>query len=245
MSGVKVKMIALSIAGAFAGLALLGGSAARASLLVNDFLTATSGAGGNYYGGTQGWFPYGALAMGIASPTPAGGAGFSWAYMEPGQYYGHFTAQNWAFGSNQLGVATWNANSALTADLIFPSSGAHEWFAGGSIPVTLDIQFGGGSMGTVDQFDTINVNTNVQDTIIPITIPYTPNFDPTATFANVTMEISPGYNYGWDSSNPNAIPYAAYMYMTNVQLTTVPEPASIGALGTGLTMLMLRRRRQA
>jgi len=246
----KVKAIGVSMLGAFAGMALLGSSAASANVLLNDFVSQASN--GGYYGGTQGWFPYGAITMGFADGVgsdpapPAGGAGYSWAYMEPGQYYGHFTAQNWAYGNNDLAVGVWNANSEYTADLIFPSSGAHEWLASvGTIPLTLDIQFGGGAMGTVDQLDMINVNTSVQDTIIPITIPYTPNFDPTATFANITMEISPGYQYGWDSSNPNGIPYAAYMYMSNVQLQSVPEPATLGALGTGLTMLMIRRRRHA
>jgi hypothetical protein len=246
----KVKAIGVSMLGAFAGVALLGSSVASAQVQVNDFVSQSSN--GGYYGGTQGWFPYGAKAMGFADGVgsdpapPAGGAGFSWAYMEPGQYYGHFTAQNWAFGNNQLAVGVWNANNEFSADLIFPSSGANEWLSGvGTIPLTLDIQFGGGAMGTVDQYDTINVNTSVQDTIIPIDVLYTPDFDPTATFANITMEIDPGYQWGWDPGNPSSIPYAAYMYMSDVQLQYVPEPATLGTLGTGLTLLMLRRRRHA
>jgi PEP-CTERM motif len=247
MLGKKVKTIATAMLGACAAFALLGGSTAHGQVQVNDFVSQSSN--GGYYGGTQGWFPYGAVAMGFADgiggdPAPPTGAGsLSWAYMEPGQYYGHFTAQNWAFGNNQLGVGVWNANNLFSADLIFPSSGPNQWFAEGTIPLTLDIQFGGGVDGTVDQFDTINVNTNLQDTIIPIDIPYTPDFDPTATFANVTMEIDPGYNYGWDPGNPSSIPYAAYMYMSDVQLSQVPEPATLGILGAGLTMLMARRRR--
>jgi len=245
----KVKTIAKTMLGACAGLALLGGSSARATVQVNDFVSQSSN--GGYYGGTQGWFPYGATAMGFADgiggdpAPPAGGAGQSWAYMEPGQYYGHFTAQQWAFGNNQLGVADWNANNNFTADLIFPSSGPDTWFAEGSIPLTLDIQFGGGVDGTVDQYDTIMVNTNLQNTLIPIDIPYTPDFDPTANFTNLTMEIDPGYNYGWDPGNPSSIPYAAYVYMSNVQLQNipVPEPATLGILGAGIAMLMGRRRR--
>jgi hypothetical protein len=251
MSKKMVKVIGVPMLGGIAGLVLIGTSSANGNVLLNDFVSNSSN--GGYYGGTQGWFPYGATAMGFADDVgsdpapPAGGAGYSWAYMEPGQYYGHFTAQNWAYGNNDLAVGVWNANNTFSADIIFPSSGPNQWFAEGSIPLTLDIQFGGGVDGTVDQVVSTNVNTNIQDTIIPISIPYTPDFDPTATFANITLEIDPGYNYGWDSSNPNAIPYAAYMYMSNVQLSNVavPEPATLGVVGASLTMLLMRRRRKA
>jgi len=247
MIGRIVKMTLASAFGAVAGLALLCGSAQGGTILLNDFSSQTG-----YYGGTQGWFPYGAIAMGFADGVgsdpapPVGGSGASWAYMEPGQYYGHFTAQNWAYGSGDLSPTVWNQYSHFLAEIIFPSSGPNQWIAEGSIPLTIDIQFGGGNTGTVDQYDTVNVNTNVQDTPIAVDIPYTPNFDPTATFANITLEIDPGYQWGWDTTdNPNAIPYAAYMYMTNVELSTVPEPATLGALAMSLTMLALRRRYHA
>src|SRR5271170_6893180 len=100
MRGTKVKLAAgLAIA---AGSMMVGAPVTRAAILLNDFVSNSSN--GGYSAGTQGWFPYGATAMGFQSPTPTGGAGLSWTYMEPGQYYGHFTAQNYAFDNNQLAV---------------------------------------------------------------------------------------------------------------------------------------------
>jgi len=214
---------------------LLAGVQAGAAVVVSDF-----DPGGTYYGGTEGWFPYGTEGMStVAAPT---GGTSTWGDVNASQYGASITAQDWAVPG--VSTADWNANTHLEFDIILPGTGPTRWLPNGSATVNVELQTHTGGAGTINKNATPTVDGSIKDAIQHVSIdlsslqPFalTPNW-------NLSINLSPGYDYGWDQAgNPGgAIPYDAHWYIDNVQFTTqaVPEPAAAGALallaGVGAT----------
>jgi len=184
--------------------------------------------GGTYFGGIEGWFNYsGMLSFGTA--TPAGGSTL-WLDVKPQQYWGQVTSQNWAVPD--VTVATWNASASLDFDVIVNSG----WLPNNAAQaISVEFQVGGGIGGTINKYANPTIDTSLKDTVQHVSIPLAglQPFDPTATFWNLSLNLSPGYAWDWDSNNPNAVPYDAHYYIDNVTwVDAVPEP------GTGLALMI-------
>ena len=192
------------------------GSHSLAAVMHSDF-----DPGGTYFGGTEGWFNYSGLP-GFTTSTPAGGSSL-WLDVIPQQYWGQFTSQNWAVPD--VTVGTWNASSSLEFDAIVNSS----WFPDNvAQQISVEFQVGGGVGGTVNKYANPTINTSLKDTIQHVSIPLASlqPFDPTATFWNLSFNVSPGYAWEWDGNNPNALPYAPHFFLDNITWVEVPEPSS-------------------
>ncbi len=192
--------------------------------------------GGTYFGGTEGWFNYSGNP-GFATATPAGGSTL-WLGVQPQQYFGQITSQNWA--TPDITIPDWNSNTHLEFDVIVDSL----WFPNNaSQAISVEFQVGGGVGGTINQYANPTIDTSLKDTIQHVSIPLAAMqpFDPTATFWNLSINLSPGYAYEWDSSNPNVQPYNPRYYLDNIEWTTVPEPTSL-VLGACCVLLLGTRR---
>lgn len=213
-------------------------SSALANKVISDFDTGT------YYGGVQGWFPYGSIGLGIeAAPVGNGGNTSNWMWQAPNQYYGSMTNQNWAT-PGILG-SDFDAHTQLELDLIVPGTGPHAWLP--SNPATsmqVEFQVTGGGAGTVTKTKTVTFDASLKDQVQHVVVDYSSllPLDPTATGFNLSIRAEPGYDWGWDSGNTSGIPYSPYLYYDNIQLTNVPEPASLGLLSLGGLALIRRRR---
>ncbi len=196
--------------------------------------------GGTYYGGTEGWFNYAGLP-GFTTSTPTGGSTL-WLDVIPQQYWGQITSQNWAVPDVTIG--TWNSSSSLDFDVIVSSS----WFPNNAAQqISVEFQTTGGVSGTVNQYGNPTIDTSLKDTIQHVSIPLAglQPFDPTATGWNLSINLSPGYAYEWDTGgNPNAQPYDPHYYLDNITwVSAVPEPSSaILALVVGMLGAVMGRR---
>jgi hypothetical protein len=196
--------------------------------------------GGTYYGGTEGWFNYDGM-LGFTTSTPTGGSTL-WLDVIPQQYWGKITSQNWAVPDVTIG--TWNSSSSLEFDVIVSSS----WFPNNAAQqISVEFQVGGGVNGTVNKYANPTINTALKDTIQHVSIPLASlqPFEPDATFWNLSMNLSPGYAWEWDSGNPSVQPYNPHYYLDNITWVdaVVPEPsAGLMTLVAGIFSTMVARR---
>jgi hypothetical protein len=215
------------------GAVLLFASASNAGVIQSDF-----DPGGTYYGGTEGWFPYGAAGMGtITNPT---GGTTTWADIHStNQYYTSVTSQDWA--TPDVTTATWNDNSNLEFDVILPAS----WLPTSSATVTVEFQTNTGGSGAINKYGSATILGSLKDTVQHVNIDYSSlkPFAPTPNW-NLSFEVHPGYDYGWDTGgNPSAVPADFHYYLDNVQFT--PEPNSFGVMAfSGLLAGLCRKSRR-
>jgi hypothetical protein len=190
---------------------------ATADVLHSDF-----DPGGNYNGGTEGWFNYG--GMPVFTPSTPPGESSQWLEVKPQQYYGQITSQNWA--TPDVTVATWNASTSLDFDIIVDSA----WIPNNaSQQISVELQVGGGANGTVNKYATPTIDTSLKNTVQHVSIPLAglQPFDLDATFWNLSINLAPGYAWEWDSNNPAVQPYDPRYYLDNVTwVSQVPEPSS-------------------
>jgi hypothetical protein len=212
-------------------------ASAPAAVMISDF-----DPGGTYYGGIEGWFNYSGMPYLSTEASPPGGS-TNWLAVGPTQYYENFTAQNWAVPD-----VPWSAflsNTQIELDLIIPGSGPNAWYPSNpNQPISFELQFFGGSMGTVNSYPATTFNSGLKDQVIHVVVDYSSlTLDPTATGWNLSLQsMTPGYAWEWDASNPNFVPYGARFFVDNIQLTSIPEPVGLGVVA--LAGLMLRRRAQ-
>lgn len=202
---------------------ILCGSRSLAAVVHSDF-----DPGGTYFGGTEGWFNYSGMP-GFTTSTPAGGSTV-WLDVKPQQYWGQITSQNWAVPD--VTVGTWNSSSTLEFDVIVSSS----WIPNNAAQqISVEFQVGGGVNGTVNKHANPTINTALKDTIQHVSIPLASSqpFEPDATFWNLSINLSPGYAWEWDSGNPSVQPYDPHYYLDNITWAEVPEPRSALMLVVG------------
>jgi hypothetical protein len=214
-------------------LALVGGPA-LASVVHSDFDT-----GGTYFGGTEGWFNYSGMPV-FTTSTPTGGSTL-WLEVQPQQYWGQVTSQNWAVPVVTIG--TWNSSSSLDFDVIVDSL----WIPDNAAQaISVEFQVGGGVNGTVNKYANPTIDTSLKDTIQHVSIPLAglQPFEADATFWNLSINLNPGYAWEWDPNNPNVQPYNPRYYLDNITwVTPVPEPGSgFMALVAGTFVAMRARR---
>jgi hypothetical protein len=214
------------------GIALAGGQA-RADVIHSDY-----DPGGTYFGGTEGWFNYDGLP-GFTTSTPAGGSTL-WLDVKPSQYWGKTTSQNWAVPD--VTVGTWNSSSSLEFDVIvnnlwFPNNAAQ--------PISVEFQVGGGSNPST-QIANGTINTGLKGTVQHVSIPLAglQPFDPTSTFWNLSINLSPGYAWEWDTANQSVQPYDPHYYLDNINwVAAIPEPGlGLVMLAAGILVAVGRRR---
>ncbi len=217
-----------------------GATVASAGVMVSDFDSGT------YYGGVQGWFAYGSAGVGTeAAPAGSGANNSTWMWQKPNQYFGQMTNQSWA--NPGVPASAFDANTQLELDLIVPGSGAHAWLPGNpATPMAIEFQVTGGGLGSVTKTRTITFDASLKDQAQHVVVDYSSllPLDPSATGWNLSIKAEPGYDWGWDAANPSGIPYDAYLYYDNVQLTTVPEPAALGPVALAGVALLRRRERR-
>jgi len=177
-------------------------------------------AGGTYFGGTEGWFNYAGLPD-FSTATPTGGS-TQWLRVKPNQYYGQITSQNWAVPD--ITISDWNSNSHLKFDVLVDDlwipNNANQSFS-------VEFQVGGGVNPTSTQYANTTINTSLKNVVQSVSIPLASlqPFDPTATFWNLSINLSPGYAWEWDSNNPSVQPYDARFYVDISAGFPNPPPA--------------------
>ena len=209
----------------------------RAAVIVSNFEPGS----GTYNGGVQGWFPYGTQGIStIANPT--GGGASTWADIDANQYYAKITAQDWAVPG--VTTADWIAADNLEFDILLPGSGPTVWLPNGNATVDVEFNTHTGGAGAVAKHASATVNGALKDTVQHVSIPLaslqpfdaTPNWD-------LSINLYPGYDWGWDGGNTSGIAYDAHWYLDNVQFTNVPEPASMTLIALAGVLAMRRNRR--
>lgn len=201
--------------------ALFGGQAV-ATVIHSDF-----DPGGTYNGGTEGWFNYSSMPV-FQTGTPTGGS-TDWLQVKPFQYYGNITSQDWAVPD--VPGSVWNSSTSLEFDILVDDL----WLPNNpAATVTVELQFNG-----VNQYAYPTIDTSLKNVVQHVSIPlagFQP-FGPDASLWNLSINLSPGYDYGWDTGgNPEAVPYGGNepsYYLDNI--VWIPEPAT---LGLGLTSLV-------
>jgi len=143
-----------------------------------------------------------------------------------GPNYGQFAA-----GPSSIGLTTLLATaSALNLDVYTPPS-SYGYYD--QIQLVINQPGGAGFLQLGNTYYSTNIGSETT-----ITAPITPAQDaalaanPTLA-TNIIMQIGGGYSAGNET-----------MYWDNLT-ATVPEPATLGLVGTGVSMLLLRRRRHA
>ena len=102
-----------------------------------------------------------------------------------------------------------------------------------------------GGAGAVTKNIDATVSGALKDTVQHVSIPLaslqpfdaTPNWD-------LSINLFPGYDWGWDPNNTSGIAYGAHWYLDNVQFTNVPEPASAAMLVLAAGAVGMRRNRR-
>jgi hypothetical protein len=181
----------------------------------------------------DGWQQYSGNGMAVvAAPTPSLGV-YSWLFTVNNQYWGQSVLPDWANGG--VSVANLNANPIISLDLYFPSTG---WLASYA-NVNVQWETGGGSLGTQNGTISTSLGSLSFDTVTHLDVNLSSLMprDPTATWGNLILFVQPGWVPGT---------YTPYnVYIDNVQISPVPEPATVGLMGVGLAGLWLIRRRRA
>ena len=206
----------------------------RGGVIVSNFEPGA----GVYNGGVQGWFPYGTAGISTIA-NPAGGTS-TWADVAANQYFAKITAQDWAVPG--VTTADWNASDNLEFDIILPGSGPTVWLPSGSAQVDVEFNTHTGGAGAVAKHAFATVSGALKDTVQHVSIPLaslqpfdaTPNWD-------LSINLYPGYDWGWDGGNTSGIAYDAHWYLDNVQFTNVPEPASLSVIALAAGAVGMRR----
>jgi hypothetical protein len=145
-------------------------------------------------------------------------------------------------------VANLNSNTKLEFDLILPSSG---WLSG-NLNIGLGIYIDSTNDATTNGVDYGPAGASYdisgsKDQIIHFAIDYSAAGilpDAAGGGPDLTLNFNPGWNWMWEGSNPESIPYTnQQLYIDNVTLTSVPEPSAVAAFGAMGALAFLRRRR--
>ncbi|MGA2798648.1 MAG: PEP-CTERM sorting domain-containing protein [Thermoguttaceae bacterium] len=181
----------------------------------------------------DGWFNYAGNPIAvIAAPALPGLGNYSLEETVTNPYWGQITAQSWANAT--LNTANLNASQSIDMDLVFPSA---NWLPSWA-NLQLEVQDGGGSLGTQTNSFYLNLTGLTKDAITPVSFPISSilPLDPTANFVNLSLWVQPGYDPAWGT-------YTAKVDIDNVTLV-VPEPATLVLLAmSGLMALLYWRKR--
>jgi hypothetical protein len=246
--------------GVAAGLAFLGGSKAMSQTTplfttVQDFTGWSNGGGSPVasFGPSTAYDADGSSVNGLGNTTTPGGAGTPGSMQintggnAIGYIYTVFSTN--LFGTPAISALDPGASGAGTvaySGTLYMTYTAPS-FVGPDAYYNVGVDFayaGDGFYGP--QFNTSNINDGVIDGLQTYTavIPYT-----LVASTGTAMTLSPFLNAGTYGSGVSGVSNVMntpwYVDEFAVPTSQVPEPATISVLGAGLTMLTLRRRRQA
>jgi hypothetical protein len=196
---------------------------ARAETMLSDFEDNTLDGWQNYAGNPM---------VVVAAPLPGMGA-LSMQATINNQYWGQEVMQSWA--NPALVVANVNAGSSIDFDLVFPSAGYTMTYA----DIKLEVQNQGGILGNQTTGDMLHNLSNIaKDTLIHVSFDLTPYLpmDPTSTGMNLVFYINPGWTP--DTYVPQTV------YVDNVKIASVPEPATLVLLAMSSLMALLYWRKR-
>lgn len=204
---------------------------------VNDFNQWSVGGGTG--GGSTLYDSDGSATNGLGNTTAAGGAGtagsLSVTLSNPSNTY-QFPAFSAGEQGNQAFLSTLDPGAVAGTSLAAYSGTLDMTYTtptnnGGSyyeIGVVLNYD---GNFGQFFQSSAVNETIDGQPTTVA-TIPYTISATSLSYF-----QLGIIFNSNYAPTTP--------FYVDNISVPSVPEPASIGMLGAGMTLLTLRRRRKA
>lgn len=192
----------------------------------------------------------GALSVTMSSGT------YDYVYSQSYTVGGSDTNANAVFNALEDGQTSYGGAGTMKLTYTVPTPQA------GGTYFDLGIVFNYGDYGGTGPFashyyfdQNASGETTVSDGVIDgqtwytATIPYTisnPALLLTDTSGNTYCQIGIIINSNYDVTGASKAPYAPVsFYADNLQITSVPEPASMGLLGAGLTLLTVRRRRHA
>jgi hypothetical protein len=216
----KGSMLMLS---AFAGLALTGGSLARGNTEL--FTTQDDFTG---WGGTPVATPDsdGSAINGLGDTTTTPGGAGAPGSLQLTESSGTF---NYIFSQGEQGntpfLAALGSSGTINFDFQYPVNNGGSYFQLGLV-INATGQFG-------QFFGSAPVNDG--DGWYTQSIPYTVSGQP-GPFSYFQLGVI--FNSNYDTSAP------AVFNIDNIQIQSVPEPATMGLVGAGITLLTMRRRRK-
>jgi MYXO-CTERM domain-containing protein len=140
------------------------------------------------------------------------------------QYWGQSVMQDWS--NPQLTTTNFNANSQLEFDVWIPSS--YTW---GGLAYHAELQSAGDPNWSGAD---LGLNVALKDAWQHVVYDYSAGLPRTGAMTNLVTWFNPGWG-------PDAYT-AQVIYIDNIKLTQVPEPAALGLLSVGGIALIRRRR---